>query len=556
MKIRHMTIERFRGIKKLDWYPKSDFVCLIGAGDSRKSTILDAIDLALSPRVAVNLDDSDFYQLKTENPVVVSISITGFSPDLIKENKFGLYLSGYKDGECHDELREGDEPMLTISLTVDKSLEPEWLIVNKEHPEGHYISGRDREKLGVMRLGGYINQHLTWRKGSALSRLTGEPDDIGMILAEAIRAARQNISAGSLVHYQKAAQKAESLGRALGVLPQSTYTPNLDVAAVNIGESGFTLHDGDVPIRRVGLGARRLLIMAVQSELSASGGIILIDEFEHGLEPHRIRHLLRQFEKQSIANAFGQVILTSHSPITIEEIPNRVHVVRPGDTVEILPVPKNLVATLRRAPEAFLGNRVLVCEGKTEVGICRAYDEYIIEHGSDSFACKGVVPVDGNGSTAVQVAKDFVGLGFKVLYLGDSDTADIVTKKKEMEAMGINVLIWNDNLAIENRVFNDLPWQGVLEALQIAIDERGEDSIRDSVASKLGKKPSEVGNITTWADSKEFRLAIGFSANSQKWYKRIDFGEELGRIIIKHLATMKTKDIEHKLESIKAWVQT
>jgi len=75
--------------------------------------------------------------------------------------------------------------MLTISLTVDKSLEPEWLIVNKEHPEGHYISGRDREKLGVMRLGGYINQHLTWRKGSALSRLTGEPDDIDMILADA-----------------------------------------------------------------------------------------------------------------------------------------------------------------------------------------------------------------------------------------------------------------------------------------------------------------------------------------------------------------------------------
>jgi len=49
------------------------------------------------------------------------------------------------------------------------------------------------------------------------------------------------------------------------------------------------------------------------------------------------------------------VILTSHSPIAIEEIPNRVHVVRPGDTVEILPVPNDLVATLRRAPEAFSG---------------------------------------------------------------------------------------------------------------------------------------------------------------------------------------------------------
>jgi len=88
--------------------------------------------------------------------------------------------------------------------------------------------------------------------------------------------------------------------------------------------------------------------------------------------------------------------------------------------------------------------------------------------------------------------------------------------------MGIIVLIWNDNLAVEKPRVQRFTLGGNSGSITIAIDERGEDSIRDSVASKLGKNPSEVGNITTWADSKEFRLAIGASANSQKWYKRIE----------------------------------
>ena len=115
MKIRHVFIERFRGIKKLDWYPKNDFVCLIGSGDSRKSTILDAIDLALSPRSGISFDDSDFYQLKTDEPLLINVSVTDFPSELLRDNKFGLYLSGYCNGECHDKLRTGDEPMLTIN---------------------------------------------------------------------------------------------------------------------------------------------------------------------------------------------------------------------------------------------------------------------------------------------------------------------------------------------------------------------------------------------------------------------------------------------------------
>jgi predicted ATP-dependent endonuclease of OLD family len=48
MQVKHLRIERFRGIRELDWSVGGGFICLIGPGDSTKSTILDAIDFALS----------------------------------------------------------------------------------------------------------------------------------------------------------------------------------------------------------------------------------------------------------------------------------------------------------------------------------------------------------------------------------------------------------------------------------------------------------------------------------------------------------------------------
>jgi predicted ATP-dependent endonuclease of OLD family len=44
MQIRNVQIQRFRGIKSLDWCVDGQIICLIGPGDSTKSTILSAID--------------------------------------------------------------------------------------------------------------------------------------------------------------------------------------------------------------------------------------------------------------------------------------------------------------------------------------------------------------------------------------------------------------------------------------------------------------------------------------------------------------------------------
>lgn len=46
-RIRKIEIANFRGIQQLVWCPSPGINCLIGTGDSGKSTVLDAIDLCL-----------------------------------------------------------------------------------------------------------------------------------------------------------------------------------------------------------------------------------------------------------------------------------------------------------------------------------------------------------------------------------------------------------------------------------------------------------------------------------------------------------------------------
>lgn len=50
MRIVSVDIEHFRGIKSLRWSPAPGMNCLIGPGDSTKTSILDAIELCLNPK--------------------------------------------------------------------------------------------------------------------------------------------------------------------------------------------------------------------------------------------------------------------------------------------------------------------------------------------------------------------------------------------------------------------------------------------------------------------------------------------------------------------------
>jgi putative ATP-dependent endonuclease of OLD family len=60
--IYRLTIERFRGVKTLEWHPSAGMNVILGGGDVGKTTILDAIGLLLSPTNAATLSDADYHQ--------------------------------------------------------------------------------------------------------------------------------------------------------------------------------------------------------------------------------------------------------------------------------------------------------------------------------------------------------------------------------------------------------------------------------------------------------------------------------------------------------------
>jgi len=206
MRIYHISIKNFRGIKELEWAVNGSMICFVGAGDSTKSTILDAIEYALSPRWSISFTDTDFYLGQVDASIEIVVTV-GQLPDHIMDiGKFGNHLRGWctEDG-LHDEPEDEDKIVISVALRVDDSLEPSWHVVTERNPDGIRISSRDRELLGMARLGPYLDRHLSWGRGSALSRLTGDIESVPAILADAGRKARESVMGAALGTLEDAA---------------------------------------------------------------------------------------------------------------------------------------------------------------------------------------------------------------------------------------------------------------------------------------------------------------------------------------------------------------
>jgi putative ATP-dependent endonuclease of OLD family len=131
-RIRHISIANFRCIQKLEWHPAPGVNCLIGPGDSGKSSILDAIDYCMGARRNVSISDADFYRLDVEQPISISITIGELDDTLKSMEAYGFYLRSYNaaTGLIEDEPEAATETVLTINMKVGSDLEPIWTLVS------------------------------------------------------------------------------------------------------------------------------------------------------------------------------------------------------------------------------------------------------------------------------------------------------------------------------------------------------------------------------------------------------------------------------------------
>lgn len=542
----------------MSWAPRQPFTCLLGPGDSTKTTILDALELVLSPRWSVQFSDNDFYNADPSEPLTIRATVGDLAPELISDAKFGHDTRGWSStGELHDEPEDEDALVLSVQLRVDASLEPTWTVINDRLPDGKPIRAKDRERIGCARVGAYVDRQLSWSRGTVLAKLTVAADGIGGVLAAAGRATRQAVDPTNLPELAAAALLAQGLAGALGVRARSTFQPHLDVDAASIGIGALALHDGVIPTRAAGLGSARLVAMALQLEAAKAGGVTLVDEVEHALEPHRLRRLLRILQQQ----IEGPTLLTTHSRLVLEELPaSSLAVVRNvAGLTEVRPVPAELQPIVRSCSEALLARKVVVCEGPTELGLLKAFDDWW-SMTSNSFGLLGVALANGGGSSAPGRAMGIRTLGYTTAFFADSDR-ELTPSEAELEAEGVGVFQWSEGLAVEQQILKDLPWEGVVEVVRYAMDEVFDPpTVRDNVASLVsGTKPTLTDDPDGWRDvlsEAVLRSAIGQAAKRGKgWFKRADLAEGLGRIVIKHWDGLTGTNTRSTFESLRAWMQ-
>lgn len=552
-RIYELKINNFRGIRTFSQKFKQNFICFLGRGDSCKTTILDAISYALSPSWNLSFYDSDFFNGKTNNSIEIEVSLRDLSEKLIKEERYGLHIRGLDNsGDIQDELQDDHEKILTIKLEVKKDLEPQWYVVNNRQ-EPRQISAVNRAKLNVYMVSDYIDRHFSWSRGNPLYSILKEKQSMGNensdVIIEALREAKEKIDKHSFDQFNDITENVKKVSSNFGINLLGVKT-TIDFKDVSIKDGRVCLHDGDIPLRLKGKGTKRLISMAIQTIIAQHGGIMLIDEVEQGLEPDRVKHLVRSLK---IDNC-GQIFITTHSSEVITELDAEDLIIVKNDngTVTISAPNQKFQDIIRACPEAGYAEKVIICEGKTEIGICRALDIYRKMNDKKCMSFKGCVYTLGGGDSFPERAVKLKELGLPVCVFCDSDKdSKLSQSKEELKKLGIKIFDCENGNAIEHQVFNDLPMDGVKEILSYKENEIPEASIIVSIKSKYGQN---FPNNWKDQDTLEMRRAIGETVKNKEWFKRIDHGEFLGSVIFKFFDQMKGKKLRELLETLSNWI--
>ena len=575
MRIRRIDIDNFRGIKSASWRlpPDQRFFVLIGPGDSTKTSILTAIERALHDRAGQNVLDTDFYDAKVDHPIRVRVAVDELPDELIAMDTFGGFLAGIDDkGEwTHDPVDEASRCVI-IEFLVESDLEPVWQsyrppLEGLDDDEPHPVRARHRARMTAYRIDDRIDAHLRWSRTSSLGKLTASRDDTRSTLTLAGRAARDAAASAVTDALKAMAKDVQQQVQAIGTTEFTDLKPGLDVSLTST-QGNLALFEGDVPLTNFGLGTRRLTGAAIQQLANQSSSTtLLVDEVEHGLEPHRLVHLLGHLRT---SEAFSQVFVTTHSPTALQHLePEDLVMVRSTDgRTELRPLndPVELRKLLKRSPEAFLARRIVINEGKTEYGVVlELLDEWNLGSNPEPSpsAALGVVPIEGDGGTGSAAwAKQFLDAGYDIVLFIDSDDDETNNLVPAIRAAGGIVVQWSGKHSIETAICAQLDETGLNAFIEAALDVADDrDASAQSYTSKLvangapaAKTGADTLDVTTWPESgvrlERAREIVGLSARDKAWFKRVDKGRRLGRFILEAPA-LRAGAVQSTLEELK-----
>ena len=560
MRITNLDVQNFRGIKKCSIaFPlNTRLVCLIGAGDSTKSTLLKAIEWILWPAWNLQATDMDFSDGDTKTPITFRGTFTELPESLLSEDKFGLYLRRPNipvSPDIDDEPRDDCPHCLTLQLTISETLEPQWEVVcNRLEPKP--ISLADRRTLSCGSIGDNYSRDMYWGRQSVLQRYSDAKDPLRGVYMNALRGVAKDADFSSL---DKVSETIIEVGKEYGVSFSTNVRNGFIIQnAYSSTSTPVGLFDGNVPLGQRGTGSQRLLSMGLNIGASDNGSILLIDEIENGLEPYRLCSVINELRLKQKDS--GQTIMTTHSSVTVEECTiEELLIVRSehGETKAYSlkgndrKTNEAMQAEVRRNAKAFLCKRIIVCEGNTEIGFIRAFDTYLSEFEKIRLAYKGIGTADGKGSSIFDCARRLLKCGYDVCLFMDNDRADEKPHKEALRAEGVSVFDWDEPNAIEEQVFADVPSVLAEELVNVALREHGMRVYHTLITQGI---PCEmIGEyVRLLAMEHEVQRSIGSIAKENQdgknkksekkgeWFKRISLGEAMGSVVFNNLDMIDT----------------
>jgi putative ATP-dependent endonuclease of the OLD family len=548
-RIRELEIRHFRGIRTLDWVPSPGINCLIGPGDSGKSTILDAIDYCLGARRNLQIVDADFHDLNVETPITITAIVGELDDSLKNIDSYGLYLRGRDptSGVLEDEPSEELETVLALRLTVQSDLEPDWSLVSdraETQGQSRNLAWSDRLRLAPARIGVSADYQLSWGRGSVLTRVSDERPELGASLAKAGREARSTFGDSAAPQLADVLAIVTETASELGIPVGATVRALLDVHAISFSGGVISLHDEDgVPLRNLGVGSVRLLVSGLQRRAASRATMVLLDELEYGLEPHRVIRLLGSLGGKE-PNPPLQVFTTTHSPVALAELDgSQVMITRQRATGHsVVPVGTSDICqgTIRRAPAAFLARSVIVCEGASEIGLVRGLDQHRVSTGLASIWAQGLAVADSGGgdpNRIVNRAAMFLDFGYGAAIVRDDDKKPDVEREQAFNGAGGLSISCREGRCLEQELFWSLAPHSIEMLLHRAVEFVGEVLVNDHIKSASDNGLDLNGALALCASgnlAEAIRAQLGTAAVSKEnpWFKDISRMEIVARDIV------------------------
>ena len=551
MYIKRVKIENFRGIKEMDWILENKLLCLIGASDSTKTTILDAIEYGLYPYWNLNITNTDFYECNLNNPILIQITIGNLPEYFMEENTYGLFIRKFVEDDSNDEPTNDDEIFLTIQLSVNEFFEPEWKVVTNRNIEKS-ISHKDRAKLGIARIGENIDKDFYIGRNKKKKSYIDDTRELNNQVFGILQSVKQqDIDTTSV---DSAFANIKKVIDNYNIKLNNQLGLELEMKSSDLNISNIGISDGLIPLNKKGTGTKRLLSSILNLEGDNNDNCILIDEIEYGLEPYRIADLLYKLKTKK-----RQSIITTHSSIPITELDyhNLIICRSENGKTSCLNIPEEFQGLLRSFPYAFLSRKILITEGATEWGIIRRFNE-IWNDENFSLAYSSGIIVDGHGgSSAITKAKQFKKLGYDVAIFIDGD--DNTANEQADKLQDIKVFKLKDKYNTEKRILEDINFENLQKIVDIMVQVKDESLIKKYMEEFFGISTLKLEDVKDSIQEKDiknklYEILIKKDSKNVDIFKGTTYGKYLGDLI-SDLSTTDLKDSEiiTLLNEVRIW---